>query len=334
MEKKMANSLSWDDKKFLRYATAEALHLKEMGRFGVANNHACANRRFADFLKTLGKKDVSFKKMKPDLLADFEGWMKSRGICRNTSSCYLRSLCAVWNKAVRDGLAEGNPFRGTYRGVAKTRKRSIDTESLCRLQRLDIEAVLTDHGRKAVGKKLRQHINRLMFTRDLSLFSFCSRGLTFVDMAYLKKSDVKGDVLSYVRRKTGQRIDVCVEPLMRNIINRYQTDTSYLFPIITEQQDELLMYRQYQSAIHLYNKSLGELGTMLGGQKLTSYVSRHSWTTMARQDGMDMSLISQAQGHDSVRTTEIYIKSLDGSIIDQANHTLLEHVFRNRNNLK
>lgn len=334
MEKKTTNHQFRNTNNFLNYAVSEALHLKEMGRFSVANNHACAHRRFADFLQSVGQKDVSFKKMKPDLLADFEGWLKSRGICRNTSSCYLRSLSAVWNKAVRDGLAEGNPFMGTYRGVSKTRKRSIDTDSLCRLRSLDIEAVLTDNGQKAVGTRRRQHIDRLLFSRDLFLFSFCSRGLTFVDMAFLKKTDVKGDVISYVRRKTGQRIEVHVEPQMRDIISRYPTDTPYLFPILTEQNDQRKMYHQYQSAIHLYNKALGELGTMLGGLKLTSYVSRHSWTTMARQDGMGMSVISQALGHDSVRTTEIYIRSLDGNIIDQANHTLLEHVFKNetRNN--
>lgn len=313
---------------FLRYATAEAVHLKEMGRFGVARNHACANHRFAEFLHFLGKKDVSFRKMKPDLLADFEGWMKSRGICRNTSSCYLRSLSAVWNKAVRAGLAEGNPFKGTYRGVAKTRKRSIDTESICHLQTLDIHAALTDHGQKGVTKKLQQHIDRLLLSRDLFLFSFCSRGITFVDMAYLKKSDVKDNVISYVRRKTGQRIEVYVEPLMRDIISRHPTDTPYLLPILTEQQDERRMYQQYQSAIHLYNKALGELGTMLGGLKLTSYVSRHSWATMAQQHKIPVSLISQALGHDSVRTTEIYLRSLDGNLIDKANHALLEHIFQ------
>ena len=329
MEKKTVYHQPQYGCKFLKYAKAEASHLKKMGRISVANNHACANRRFADFLNSVGKKDVSFKDMQPSLLADFEGWLKSRGICRNTSSCYLRSLSAVWNKAVRDGLAEGNPFMGTYRGVAKTRKRSIDTKSLCRLQSLDIEAMLTEHGKKNVQIRLRQHIDRLQLSRDLFLFSFCSRGLTFVDMAFLKKTDLKGDIISYVRRKTGQRIEVYVEPYMRDIINRYHTDTPFLFPIIKEQHDERKMYRQYQSGIHLYNKALGELGVMLGGLKLTSYVSRHSWTTMARQDGMGISVISQALGHDSVRTTEIYIRSLDGNIIDQANHTLLEHIFKN-----
>ena len=316
--------------KFLNYATAEAAHLHDIGRFGVARNHACATRRFAEFLQSIGKQEVSFAKMKPALMADFEGWMKSRGICRNTSSCYLRSLSAIWNKAVREGLAEGNPFHGTYRGVARTRKRSVDIESIRRLQLLDIESCLTHHGQKSVGPQLRRHINRLQFARDLFLFSFCCRGITFIDMAFLRKSDVSGPVLSYVRRKTGQLIHVYVEPLMSDIIRRHPTKSRnpYLLPILTELHDERLMYRQYQNAIHLYNKLLGELGTLLGGLKLTSYVSRHSWATTAHQQCLPVSVISQALGHDNLRTTEIYLKSLDGDLIDKANHALLEQVFR------
>ena len=313
--------------KFLLYAEAEVSHLKEMNRFGVAKNHECASCRFAKFLHCIGKKDVSFKKMNPDLMADFERWMKSLGICRNTSSCYLRSLCAIWNKAVREGLASGNPFKGTFRGVARTKKRSVDTDTINRLHSLDIEAMLTDNGQKRVNKKLRQHIDRLIFSRDLFLFSFCARGIAFVDMAYLKKSDVKGNTISYVRQKTGQRIDVQVETMMDDIIQHHQTDTPYLLPILTEEHDERLMYRQYQNALHLYNKSLAELGSMLG-VKLTSYVSRHSWATMARQHELPLPVISQALGHDSVHTTEIYLKSLDGNIIDKANHALLEQVFK------
>ena len=312
--------------KFLAYAKAEASHIKVLGRFSTTRNHTCAYRRFGEYLNGIGLKDISFKKMKPDLLADFEGWLKLQGICRNTSSCYLRSLSAVWNKAVREGLACGNPFTGTYRGVARTRKRSITPDGIYRLLNLDIAAALTEQGLTTVGQKRQQHIDRLWLSRDLFLFSFCSRGITFVDMAYLKKSDLKGDTIAYVRRKTGQRIEVRMEPLMLDIINRHPTNSPYLLPILTELDNEQRIYRQYQTALHLYNKALKELGDMLGGLKLTSYVSRHSWATMAQQHDVPVSVICQALGHDSVRTTEIYLRSLESNVIDQANHSMLETV--------
>lgn len=316
--------------KFLAYADAEICHLRESGRFGTARNHASACRRFSNYLNGIGKKDISFGMMTAKLMTDFEGWLKSQNVCRNTSSCYLRSLSAIWNKAVREGFATGTPFAGTYRGVAKTRKRAVSADDIQRLHHLDIASVLTDNGRKTVNRKTEQHIRRLAFSRDLFLFSFCSRGIAFVDMARLRKSNLKGNTISYVRCKTGQRIEVRVEPIMSDIIARHDNGSPYLLPIIREQTDTQQMYREYRNALHLYNKSLRELGRMLGGVPLSSYVSRHSWATIARWSNLPTQVISQALGHDSVQTTEIYLMSLEANIIDEANHTMLENLLRKK----
>lgn len=313
--------------KFLAYAIIEAQHLKDNGRISMSDNHVCAYRRFTEFLDSIGKKDISFKKMTPQLLNDFEDFLKRRGICRNTSGCYLRSLGTVWNKAVREGLAVGNPFLVTYRGVAKTRKRAVNADVIRRLIDLNIEVVLTENGSKPVGKKLHQHISQLELARDLFLFSFCSRGITFVDMAYLRKSDVVGDTISYNRRKTGQHLEVRIEKPMRDILDRHPSTTMYQFPILTEEKDATVIYHQYKNAIDVYNRYLRELGDMLGIQKLTSYVSRHSWATNARRNNTPIAIISQSLGHDSEKTTEIYLKSFDNDVIDETNKALIDQIF-------
>ena len=313
--------------KFLAYAISEAQHLKANGRISVSYNHLCAYRRFEEYLKSVGKKDISFKKVTPQLLNDFEDFLKRKGICRNTSGCYLRSLGTVWNKAVREGLATGNPFIATYRGVGKTRKRAVNADVIRRLITFDIEAVLTDNGSKTVGKKLHQRITQLELARDLFLFSFCSRGITFVDMAYLRKSDVTGDTISYNRRKTGQHLEVRIEKPMRDILDRYPSTTIYQFPILTEEKDATVIYHQYKNAIDVYNRYLHKLGEMLGVPKLTSYVSRHSWATNARRNNTPTAIISQALGHDSEKTTEIYLKSFDKEVIDDTNKALLDQIF-------
>lgn len=324
--------------KFLAYAATEIAHLRKIGRFGVANNHLTAYRRFSDFLHSEGMDDITFRRITPQLMSDFEDWMKLQGICRNSSSCYLRSLCAIWNRAAREGFTSvystskkhevyANPFAGTYRGIAKTKKRAIDIYDIKRLRSLDIERLLTDGGNIVVTTKMRQHIDRLQWARDLFIFSFCSRGITFVDMAYLRKTDVKDNVISYSRRKTGQHVEVRIEKPMQDIIDRITPSTPYLFPIVTETVNQRVIYRQYQNGISIYNKSLKELGQMLGGLKLTSYVSRHSWATTARMSNVPVSVISQALGHDSERTTEIYLKSLDNERIDAANRLLIDSVF-------
>ena len=324
--------------KFLAYAMSEAEHLRAVGRYGVAKNHVSAYRRFGGFLESIGMKDVSFRQMTPQLLSDFEDWLKLQLICRNSSSCYLRSLCTIWNKAVRDGLATGrtatgrtyvfeNPFTGTYRGRCTTRKRAINSVSIGQVYNLDIEAALTADIQKPVGTKLRAHIDRLLLSRDLFIFSFCARGMTFVDMAHLRKSEVAGGVFVYSRRKTGQRIEVRIEPLMQTIIDRHPTSTGYLFPILSDNDTPLTAYKKYRNALHLYNKSLREIGELLGIPKLTSYVARHSWATSARENDLPIPVISQALGHNSLTTTEIYLKSLESSAIDEANSALLNNVF-------
>ncbi|MBR1932191.1 MAG: site-specific integrase [Prevotella sp.] len=328
--------------KFLAYAISEAEHLKEIGRYGVAKNHVSAYRRFAGFLRSIGKHDVSFKQMTPQLLSDFEDWLKSQNVCRNSSSCYLRSLCTIWNKAVREGLttsrtASGrtytyeNPFAGTYRGRCKTNKRAVDAECIYRVHHLNIESALTANFTKPVGKKLRSHIERLQLSRDLFIFSFCARGMTFVDMAHLRKSNVRDNIITYSRRKTGQRLEVRLEPIMLSIIDRHPSASAYLFPILDDNDNELTTYKKYRNALHLYNKSLREIGQLAGISHLTSYVARHSWATTAREKDLPLPVISQALGHNSLSTTEIYLKSLEENTIDKANQNLLDYVFGNKN---
>ena len=329
MEKK-ATKLQPRKVKFIAYANREADRKRAMARIGVANNYVCAARRFQAFLLTRSKKDISFKKMTPLLMADFQEWLHVQGCQRNSSATYLRSLRTIWGRAVKEELATGNPFEGTFRGVAKTKKRAIDGETIRRLRELDIEAHLRQTIRKQVpedGKRYQSALRRLLMARDFFIFCFCARGLTFVDLAFLKKSDVRDGSIHYARRKTGQRIDVHVEPLMLDIISRYPSPTQYLFPILIESDDEQQVYTKYLRSIHQYNKSLRQLGQMLGGLPLTSYVSRHSWATIAHRSNIALSVISQALGHDSEKTTAIYLKSFETDTIDQANHSLLEDVF-------
>ena len=316
--------------KFLEYTYAEAERMKQLNRLGTARNYACAARRFGDYLKTLVKHDTAFSRLKPQHTRGFEDWLKKEGVGHNTSSAYLRCLHAVFMRAVAEGIASGDPFAGTYRGVAKTNKRAVTPEDMRTIADIDIESALLrryqDDGTKTDGTLFRQKANKLTFARDLFLFCFCARGMTFVDVAYLRKSDLRSGLITYCRRKTGQRLVVKVEADMQNIIDRYPSSTTYQFPILADNSDQQATYKSYLSASAYYNQALKELGELLG-LKLTSYVSRHSWATIAHQNDVPMAVISQAMGHDSERTTEIYLKSLSSTRIDQANHTLLQSLF-------
>jgi len=207
-----------------------------------------------------------------------------------------------------------SPFGGVYTGVDRTRKRAIDERLIARLKSLDLPVS-----------------GALPLARDLFVFSYCMRGMAFVDMAFLRKKDMRDGAIHYVRRKTGQRMTVHLEPCMREIIGRYAPrtrDTPYLFPVLTA-EDPARAYAQYQVALNYYNRLLKKLASLLGlDSGLSSYTSRHSWATAARNHNVPLPVISAGMGHTSERTTQIYLSALETSVIDSANRKILASLNR------
>ena len=52
-------------------------------------------------------------------------------------------------------------------------------------------------------------------------------------------------------------------------------------------------------------------------------MARHSWATAARNHNVPISVISAGMGHTTEKTTQIYLASLESSVIDQANQSIL-----------
>ena len=211
---------------------------------------------------------------------------------------------------VEQGLTDDrSPFKHVYTGIGKTVKRAVPVQVVRRIKSLDLSF---DHA--------------LQLSRDLFMFSFYTRGMPFVDMANLKKTDLSNGVLAYRRKKTGQRLYVKWEKPMQDIADRYQDALSpYLLPIIaTPGKGER---RQYLNAIHLVNRQLKTLSRKLGlSSPLTMYVARHSWASIARSKHIPLSVISEGMGHHSERTTQIYLASLGNVVIDRANSRILKEL--------
>lgn len=166
------------------------------------------------------------------------------------------------------------------------------------------------------------HHPSLEYARDLFMLSFYLRGMSFVDMAYLEKTNIKNGILFYRRKKTGQQLTVKWEPCMTEILDKYHLPySSYILPII---RSEKTSRRDYTNASHLINKKLKEIGQALNLPiPLTMYVARHSWASIAKDKHIPLAIISEGLGHDSERTTLIYLNSLDTSKIDKANSVIL-----------
>lgn len=167
----------------------------------------------------------------------------------------------------------------------------------------------------------------LDYVRDMFLFSFYTRGMSFVDMAYLRKEDLSEGILSYKRKKTGQLLHIRWERCMENIVKKYSWNrTVYLLPILKNSGvDER---KQYKNAITLMNRRLKDIGRMVGlTHPLTMHCARHSWASVAKHKHIPLSVISESMGHDSEGTTMIYLSSLDTAVIDEANKQVLKELF-------
>ena len=277
--------------------------LKQLGKVRTSETYTASLNSFMAFRD---EQDVPLDGISSDMMLMYEAYLKARGVRMNTISFYMRNLRAVYNRAVERGLTEQkNPFRHVYTGVDKTAKRAIPVKAIKALKELDLSMKPS-----------------LDFARDMFMFSFYTRGMSFVDMAYLRKSDLQNGILTYRRRKTRQELTIKWEKCMAEIVAKYPDNhTDYMLPIIKEKENER---KQYDNALHLANYRLKELSTMLKLQRpLTMYVARHSWASAAKAKKVPLSVISEGMGHDSEATRQIYLASLETSVVDKANKMIL-----------
>ncbi len=292
-----------DTHSFISFAHTLVGQLKQIGKQYTA--YETAINSFTRFRK---EQDVPLDEVDSDLMMAYEAYLKSKGICPNSSSFYMRNLRAIYNRAVDKELTEQrNPFKHVYTGIDKTVKRAVPLSVIRQIRDLDL------------------NLHPAMdYARNIFMFSFYTRGMSFIDMAFLKKKDLQNGVLSYRRHKTNQQLFIKWEKPMQELIDKFDTSgTPYLLPIIKNCDNDAR--KQYKSDAHRVNQSLKKIGKMLGlAISLTSYVARHSWASIAKSKNIPIATISEAMGHDSENTTRIYLASLDTTVVDKANSLILK----------
>lgn len=278
---------------------------RRQGRYRTGETYAATLNSFRKFR---AGRDVCWTEMDSGLLEAYESHLRCKGLSPNTISFYMKHLRAVYNRAVDENrVMDRAPFKRVTMTVEKTTKRALSLEVIRRLKELD-----------CTGCPSRA------FARDMFLFSFYTRGMAFVDIAYLQKKNLQGDMLLYRRKKTGQRLTVRWESCMQEILEAYGASSAspYLFSIIGRPDKDAR--KQYQRAYFQINRYLKTIGKELGLQQpLTLYCARHSWASIAHEEGIPLSVISEGMGHDSEKTTQIYLASLKTEVIDQANCQIL-----------
>lgn len=279
--------------------------LRQNGRIRTCESYRSALSSFRKFRQD---EDIMLDSLGAEEMEEYEGWLRQRGVSPNTISFYARILRAVYNRAVEDDIiVNRNPFRKVYTGIDRTVKRALPLTAVRTIRTLDLS-----------------RSPALDFARDMFMMSFYLRGMSFIDMAFLKKSDLRNGSVTYRRHKTGQLLVIAWTDEMQLILDKYpENGSDYLLPIIRKRGTvELYAYR---NAGYNINRSLKKVAERAGIDfHLTLYVARHSWASAARAKGIPLSVISEGLGHDSEATTQIYLASLDASVVDNANSIIMQ----------
>lgn len=280
-------------------------------RDGTAKTYRDSLASFSSFRNG---KDITFYDLNEDVINQYEAWMKNKGLKRNSSSCYLRTFKTLYLKAVELGLTEDKDiFRHVFTGFATTTKRAISIDAIKAIRKLNLE-----------------NNPALAFARDMFMLSLYLQGMAFVDIAYLKKSDIRNGQLQYSRKKSGQTLTISWEKPMQEIVDAYShltKDTPYLLPIITKQDG--MERKQYEKAEHNVNRNLKKIGEMAGLHiPLTTYVARHSWASIMRDMGNDITVVGKGLGHSDIKTTQIYLSTIDTAVVTRANKRFLGRILK------
>ena len=282
---------------------------KQMKRLGTACTYRNAYGCFKAFREDV---DLTFDELSPDMIERYEAWLMNRRLKHNSVRCYLRTLNTLLCKAVNEGLmADKNLFGRVRLSYVGTAKRAICEKEL-----------------KAIAQLQLPEGSTMAFARDVFMFSFYMRGMPFVDIAYLRKTDLKNGMLTYCRKKNNQCLTIAWEKVQQKIVDRYASQTAvvpYMFPII--KNEDGTEYRQYQRMHVNLNRALKKIGEMTGLQMpLTTYVARHTWASIARDMNINIAIISEGMGHNSLKTTQVYLNRIDTSKVNEANSKIIRRI--------
>lgn len=317
-----ASSLIHEVKDEIKARTVEEFYLslieelKQKGNIGNCYAYLNSYNTLKNFNK--GKKlNYTFSYIDVDFCKKLEDWMRSKGNKDTTLSYQFRTLRAAYNRAISAKIVsrDKNPFieYKLSRFNTKTMKRALPKSDILKI----INADCSDNN------ELRQ------LTHDLFSFSYLCGGISFVDIANLTPANIVDGRLIYQRQKTHGCINLQLSVEAQHLIDKYASYTQeakYLFPILHSERHISPMQKnnRIHKICHQVNQELKVFAKELGIRtEVTTYVARHSFATILKKSGVNIGIISQALGHQDIKTTQIYLSKFDNDQIDEAMKNLL-----------
>ncbi|MCB9230775.1 MAG: site-specific integrase [Bacteroidia bacterium] len=251
--------------------------------------------------------NIKFSKITVTFLRKFENWMEEKGNGKTTISMYMRQVRSIFNLAIRKKYIDRDyyPFGKDLYTIPTGRKGKIA------LTLAEIKKLVTYDAPAG---------SQLEFARDMWFFSYLCNGANIKDIARLKYKNVASDRISFIRAKTEKKslkeITAVILPQTREILDRHglkaDSPESFVFPIVPAGIDKKTARAKRQQAIKQINKYIRIIAKEAGIEKdVTTYTARHSFATVLKRSGKDISFISESLGHSSMKTTENYLNDFE-----------------------
>lgn len=284
----------------------EIERLEQSKKYGNARNYRSAMLG----IETVKKLNKPFSAVDYSWLIQLDSQLRSNGLKPNSVAVYMRTLRALYNKAINHGIASADdyPFRRyKIKGESRT-PRVACIEDLKQFFAINLHEShpLFDHW----------NYGRLIFML---------RGINFADLALLTKDNIKDDRIAYKRQKTHKIYSVSLVPLAKKLFSYYQSEErTTLLPLLQNhefEQKEILPSRIGQLR-KTTNKWLKVIGREVGiKEPLTSYVFRYSHATACKKMGYSKDLISESLGHAyGLAVSSAYLENYDVELIDEMNN--------------
>lgn len=295
---------------FFTFVEQEKRQLEATGRYNTAGQYESLRNSVARYCAYAGwPEGLLLNQVTTAFIIDYKKYLERTGLKKSSVSTYLSLLRAVYNRARRIGIVTGGEtvFHGSIPRGAPTEKRAVKAGIIRKLMKAELSS-----------------FPALAQTRDVFMVSLYLEGMALRDIMNLKRTDIRNGVITYRRSKTGSILRVRVVPELQELIDKYRTDDSYLFPFLLS--DKKHDHKNYKSVLRRINRHLHKLEGLLEIPfHLTMYVARHSWASLAQECNVPIEKISQALGHTSTKTTQIYLKGFNYHVIDEVNRTVLDN---------
>jgi len=292
------------------FTTKLIREMKEQGRIGNALSYQAT----LDWISNYDTASVRYlNQITYTWLKKMETRYLAKGRKLNGLAVRMKTIRAIYNRAVAEELVppESSPFLKYKIKLTPTKKRAISEQDF----------LLIKNATNLPGLRWQR-------SREFFLISFYLMGASFVDMAHLKVSNIEYDRIRYRRQKTKQWYDIKITEGLAELLHPYlrgKSHEDYILPIIQNHMNRKQKYKRVVTTRNNYNKYLKQIADWLGINKhnFTSYSSRHTFATIARDKEVSVSVISKMLGHTDIKTTEVYLDHLHNSVIDKALATIV-----------